>query len=112
MLYDYYLGGKDNFEPDRIAAEKVLALVPWLRRAAAIPKETELMAARRTGREPARRAITQPGAELIARAWCTGTNSATTVGVAAQAGLLRGPRRRRCPARASAAAPMTSARCG
>ena len=27
-MYDYYLGGKDNFEPDRIAAEKVLALVP------------------------------------------------------------------------------------
>ncbi len=32
--YDYLLGGKDNFEPDRIAAEKVLALVPGLRRAA------------------------------------------------------------------------------
>ena len=31
---DYLLGGKDNFEPDRIAAEKVLALVPGLRRAA------------------------------------------------------------------------------
>jgi len=30
---DYLLGGKDNFEPDRIAAEKVLALVPGLRRA-------------------------------------------------------------------------------
>ena len=27
-------GGKDNFEPDRIAAQKVLALVPGLRRAA------------------------------------------------------------------------------
>ena len=34
-MYDYYLGGKDNFEADRIAAEKVLALVPGLRRAAA-----------------------------------------------------------------------------
>jgi hypothetical protein len=33
-MYDYYLGGKDNFEADRIAAEKVLALVPGLRRAA------------------------------------------------------------------------------
>ena len=33
-MYDYYLGGKDNFEPDRIAAEEVLALVPGLRRAA------------------------------------------------------------------------------
>jgi hypothetical protein len=33
-MYDYYLGGKDNFEPDRVAAEKVLALVHGLRRAA------------------------------------------------------------------------------
>ena len=33
-MYDYLLGGKDNFEPDRVAAEKVLALVPGLRRAA------------------------------------------------------------------------------
>jgi hypothetical protein len=27
-MCDYYLGGKDHFEADRIAAEKVLALVP------------------------------------------------------------------------------------
>src|SRR5712692_11528633 len=33
-MYDYYLGGKDNFEADRIAAEKVLALVPGLRQSA------------------------------------------------------------------------------
>ena len=33
-MYDDYLGGKDNFEADRIAAEKVLALVPGLRRSA------------------------------------------------------------------------------
>ena len=33
-MYDYYLGGKDNFEADRVAAEKVLALVPGLRRSA------------------------------------------------------------------------------
>ncbi len=32
-MYDYYLGGKDNFAADREAAEKVLALVPGLRRA-------------------------------------------------------------------------------
>ncbi len=30
-MYDYYLGGKDNFEADRVAAEKILALVPGLR---------------------------------------------------------------------------------
>jgi SAM-dependent methyltransferase len=30
-MYDYYLGGKDNFEADRAAAEKVLALFPGLR---------------------------------------------------------------------------------
>ena len=31
-MYDYYLGGKDNFEADRAAAEKVRALIPGLRR--------------------------------------------------------------------------------
>ncbi|SRR5579875_17560 len=33
-MYDYYLGGKDNFEADRVAAHKVLELVPGLRRSA------------------------------------------------------------------------------
>jgi hypothetical protein len=33
-MYDYYLGGKDNFEADRVAAEQVLAQIPGLRRAA------------------------------------------------------------------------------
>jgi hypothetical protein len=33
-MYDYYLGGKDNFEADRIAAEEVLTLIPGLRRSA------------------------------------------------------------------------------
>jgi hypothetical protein len=27
-MYDYYLGGKDNFAADRVAAEKVLSVVP------------------------------------------------------------------------------------
>jgi hypothetical protein len=31
-MYDFYLGGKDNFAADRVAAEKVLAVVPGLRR--------------------------------------------------------------------------------
>ena len=30
-IYDYMLGGKDNFEPDRQAAEAVLAKAPALR---------------------------------------------------------------------------------
>ncbi|MEU4547609.1 SAM-dependent methyltransferase [Nonomuraea dietziae] len=30
-MYDYYLGGKDNFEVDRHAAEKVLAIIPEVR---------------------------------------------------------------------------------
>jgi len=30
-MYDYYLGGKDNFPADRAAAEKVLALSPLVR---------------------------------------------------------------------------------
>lgn len=33
-MYDYYLGGKDNFASDREAAEKVLAIVPATREAA------------------------------------------------------------------------------
>ncbi|HEY5394998.1 MAG TPA: SAM-dependent methyltransferase [Trebonia sp.] len=33
-IYDYWLGGKDNFEADRIAAEKVLTQMPGQRRSA------------------------------------------------------------------------------
>ena len=33
-MYDYYLGGKDNFEADRVAAERVLRLVPAVQAAA------------------------------------------------------------------------------
>jgi hypothetical protein len=29
-VYDYWLGGKDNFEPDRIAAEEVIAVRPTI----------------------------------------------------------------------------------
>src|ERR1700729_1012953 len=31
-MYDYWLGGKDNFEADRVAAEKVLVQMPGQRR--------------------------------------------------------------------------------
>ncbi|WP_201787207.1 SAM-dependent methyltransferase [Actinoplanes sp. TFC3] len=34
-MYDYYLGGKDNFAADRAAAEAVLAVAPEMRAAAA-----------------------------------------------------------------------------
>ena len=27
-MYDYYLGGKDNFEADRVAADEIMQLVP------------------------------------------------------------------------------------
>ncbi len=30
-MYDYYLGGKDNFEADRVAAEEIMRLVPVAR---------------------------------------------------------------------------------
>ncbi|GLW67336.1 hypothetical protein Arub01_55790 [Actinomadura rubrobrunea] len=30
-MYDYYLGGKDNYEVDREAAERILAKASWLR---------------------------------------------------------------------------------
>jgi hypothetical protein len=33
-MYDYYLGGKDNFEADRVAAEEIMRLVPQIRTAA------------------------------------------------------------------------------
>jgi len=33
-MYDYWLGGKDNFEADRVAAEQVLTLLPGQRRSA------------------------------------------------------------------------------
>jgi SAM-dependent methyltransferase len=33
-IYDYWLGGKDNFEADRVAAEKVLIQMPGQRRSA------------------------------------------------------------------------------
>lgn len=33
-MYDYYLGGKDNFEADRKAAEEMIALLPNVRRIA------------------------------------------------------------------------------
>jgi SAM-dependent methyltransferase len=33
-MYDYWLGGKDNFEADRVAAEKVLTQLPGQRRSA------------------------------------------------------------------------------
>src|SRR5271156_4916092 len=32
-MYDYWLGGKDNFEADRVAAEKGLTQMPGQRRA-------------------------------------------------------------------------------
>lgn len=33
-MYDYYLGGKDNFEADRVAAEQVLAVYPEISKTA------------------------------------------------------------------------------
>ena len=30
-IYDYALGGKDNYEADRVAADKLLEAVPQLR---------------------------------------------------------------------------------
>jgi hypothetical protein len=33
-MYDYYLGGQDNYEVDRVAAEQVMALSPDVRRSA------------------------------------------------------------------------------
>jgi hypothetical protein len=38
-MYDYYLGGKDNFEADRLAAEKAMAVVPDARGVARTNRE-------------------------------------------------------------------------
>lgn len=38
-MYDYYLGGKDNFAADREAAERVLAMAPETRQAARANRE-------------------------------------------------------------------------
>jgi len=38
-MYDYYLGGKDNFEADRVAAEKAMSVVPDARNLARSNRE-------------------------------------------------------------------------
>lgn len=38
-MYDYYLGGKDNFEADRVAAEKAMSVVPDARNLAKSNRE-------------------------------------------------------------------------
>ena len=38
-MYDYYLGGKDNYAADREAAEKALSVVPSGRRIARANRE-------------------------------------------------------------------------
>jgi O-methyltransferase involved in polyketide biosynthesis len=45
-MYDYYLGGKDNFEADRIAAEKAMSVVPDARTVARTNREFLVRAVR------------------------------------------------------------------
>jgi hypothetical protein len=45
-MYDYYLGGKDNFEADRIAAEKAMSVVPDARNLARTNREFMVRAVR------------------------------------------------------------------
>jgi hypothetical protein len=45
-VYDYLLGGKDNFEADRAAAEKVLQVAPIMARAVRLNREFHQRAAR------------------------------------------------------------------
>src|SRR5579859_420199 len=45
-MYDYYLGGKDNFEADRVAAEKAMAAVPDARNLARTNREFLVRAVR------------------------------------------------------------------
>ncbi|SDG52209.1 O-Methyltransferase involved in polyketide biosynthesis [Sinosporangium album] len=50
-LYDYYLGGKDNFPADREAADRILAVAPELRMAARENRAFLGRAVRRLARE-------------------------------------------------------------
>jgi O-methyltransferase involved in polyketide biosynthesis len=45
-MYDYYLGGKDNFEVDRVAAEKAMSVVPDARNLAMTNREFMVRAVR------------------------------------------------------------------
>jgi S-adenosyl methyltransferase len=45
-VYDYLLGGKDNFEADRAAAEKVMQAAPIMARAVRLNREFHQRAAR------------------------------------------------------------------
>src|ERR1700722_7818496 len=45
-MYDYYLGGKDNFEADRIAAERAMSVVPDARNLAMTNREFLVRAVR------------------------------------------------------------------
>lgn len=45
-MYDYYLGGKDNFEADRVAAEKAMSVVPDARNLAKTNREFMIRAVR------------------------------------------------------------------
>src|SRR5690348_11563285 len=45
-MYDYYLGGKDNFEADRVAAEEIMRLVPVTRAEAMTNRQFLRLAAR------------------------------------------------------------------
>jgi hypothetical protein len=45
-MYDYYLGGKDNFEADRVAAEKAMSVVPDARNLAMTNREFMVRAVR------------------------------------------------------------------
>jgi hypothetical protein len=45
-MYDYYLGGKDNFEADRVAAEKAMSVVPDARNLAKTNREFMVRAVR------------------------------------------------------------------
>jgi len=45
-MYDYYLGGKDNFEADRVAAEKAMSVIPDAQKVAMTNREFLVRAVR------------------------------------------------------------------
>ena len=87
-IYDYLLGGKDNYAVDRAAAEQVLAVAPDQRQLARANRAFAIRAVRvladaasgssstwEPGSRP-RRACTRPPARPTRRpAWCTSTTT-------------------------------------
>ncbi|WP_165984474.1 SAM-dependent methyltransferase [Streptomyces sp. YIM 98790] len=99
-MYDYYLGGQDNYEADRIAGDRLLALTPDVRISARANRDFLARAVRHAAREGIRQFVdigtgipTSPNTHEVAHAVDPGARVAYVdndpiVGVYADAKLL------------------------